>query len=307
MFNIIKKHPYWSIALAILTLTTLGLSFYFHEYINDNSIVSGIFIVIAALLTSWVAFEKYYTEQRTAKLEKLYFEESLLKQTRLLDNMISKTKFNYTSVENLYLLSKNILKNNDSSDEKKLQLEHIFTKTLNQIQFDFTAEESRKFIVSEIFHDSQKIGPEIFDWIDTFDLEYLRLNYFFLSQITLIANSICKLNDINTDKFEKMLKELLFDYMQDTYKYFYRHIILVVILSKITSIISSDIYKTYDDILKKLNTTKVINLLKIIKKYHKILITELKDKKIGIANLDHETIEEIEKNINSAIKEISKS
>ncbi|HFD2434706.1 TPA: hypothetical protein ACF2TC_003170, partial [Legionella pneumophila] len=72
-------------------------------------IIQGFFILLAAVVTAIFAIHKYQSEQRILRLQKIYFEDSLLGQANSIEGIRSQTQKNMLLTENLYNLIINIL------------------------------------------------------------------------------------------------------------------------------------------------------------------------------------------------------
>ncbi len=113
------------------------------EYLPE--IIRGVFIILAAVVTAVFANHKYQSEQRILRLQKIYFEDTLLGQAKSIEGMGSQTHKNMLLTENLYNSTINIL------NQQKVELETIkaeliatFDNTLTRSGLDFFTTDFKK-------------------------------------------------------------------------------------------------------------------------------------------------------------------
>ncbi|WP_131743542.1 hypothetical protein [Legionella gratiana] len=100
---------------------------------------------MAAVVTAVFANHKYQSEQRILRLQKIYFEDTLLGQAKSIEGMGSQTHKNMLLTENLYNSTINIL------NQQKVELETIkaeliatFDNTLTRSGLDFFTTDFKK-------------------------------------------------------------------------------------------------------------------------------------------------------------------
>lgn len=102
----------WALILIAAVSALVLILCLTHYFECRCSIIDGMFILFSALVTSMFAIHKYQSEQRTARLQKIYFEETFLDEAKSIESTLSQTNNNFLNVENLCNLSVKILDQN---------------------------------------------------------------------------------------------------------------------------------------------------------------------------------------------------
>ncbi len=88
---------------------TIVVAHYFPTWL-PAAIITGVFIFVTAITVAFFAIDKIQKEQRTLRLQKVYFEDAFLGQANSIENMMSQTNKNMHLSENLLNLTLNLLK-----------------------------------------------------------------------------------------------------------------------------------------------------------------------------------------------------
>ncbi len=246
------------------------------------SIINGLFIFFTAITTSIFAIHKYKSEQRAARLQKIYFEDALLGQARSIEEMMSQTSKNIFAIEDLCNLISNILKNSSTNmEDKKNLLNHMFNIALNRIQADISTTDFKKETISKLLYDSVKKWNALPSWIKEFEEDAYRFASFAKAQVLMLKPDIEKITETNLDKFKEHIGKILDIYVQENYLLIKRHYILFHLFSELVLEFSAGDYTTKQDILLAFKKEKIVKINLLINESYKDIVTDFDSIHIG--------------------------
>jgi hypothetical protein len=257
-----------------------------------------VFILFTALVTAIFSLHKYYSEQRTARLQKIYFEDALLGQVKAIESAMSQTTNNFYTVENLYNFSIKILDREKIDLATKIDyLNTIFDKTINDIKFNITTTDFKKETISKLLYESEEYNNSLPNWIKKFEEDTFRFSSFLSSQVLILKSDIGRIKDQNIEQFKTQLKNILMIYAQDNYVLVQRHYILLHLLSDLVLEFSSENYTNIDSILNAFKKEKIKKITKLINLSYQNLVIAFSN--CDITNITPEDSSKIKKLIDS--------
>jgi hypothetical protein len=163
--------------LILLTLLIFGCVLCFSP-VYKMEIISGLFLYITAIATALFAIDKYQSEQRITRLQKLYFEDTLYGQAKVLEAMMSQANNNMMIVENLFLVIVNLLER-DMLELQALQddLISVYDSTANKIIVGLDTMDFKRETLSKLLYESHEKSSCLPNWIKDFSVDIYRFNY----------------------------------------------------------------------------------------------------------------------------------
>ncbi|MBX9703232.1 MAG: hypothetical protein K2X39_03675 [Silvanigrellaceae bacterium] len=289
---------YFNIAFYIIAIVTLLLFFCHSPPDYRTEIMRGIFILLAALITAWFAFKQYKDKQLTLRLQKIYFEDTLLGLTKSMERARSETKKNMLLMENIINLAYHQanLHDIDIAIKREYILE-LFNRTSNKIESGFNTTDFKKNTLSDLLTDPLQSENKLTSWLDQFEIDSYRFSSLLQDQILIYEVLLTKLSESNIDKFKESLIDLGKS-IQENYTLVSRHDVLLKLLSKIVlEFISAD-YSSISQLQNVLKRKKFKTFSILINELHKDLVTNFKD--IDITGITPSQAAELTKCIESA-------
>lgn len=107
----------YEIKNILIIIFLISITVYISTFFDRDQTITGFFLLVSILMGSLFALHKYHTESRISRLQKIYFENTLLAEANSLEEMMSQTNRNMMNIESLYWLANNILTQNGVSFE----------------------------------------------------------------------------------------------------------------------------------------------------------------------------------------------
>ena len=253
-----------------------------------DSMVHAIFILFAAFFASMLAIHKYQSEQRTSRLQKIYFEDTLLGQAKSIEEMKSQTIKNILVIENLYHLILNLIDRQAHSDmEKNLHIMRndiiiSFDNALKNIEKpSFELTDFKKETISKILYDSNENSSQLSLWIDKFQRDVFRFSFLIDNQIFMLKPDIYKISESNLEEFKIHCRKLLHNNILENYLLVKRHDVLFHLFSNLVLEFSSENYTNIEEIFSSFKKEKIKTILSSINQAYKDLITDFDEVDIG--------------------------
>lgn len=290
-----NKFKCWII--LIVTIVIISAILIFALYCKGEacgSIINGLFILFTAIVTSLFAIQKYHSEQRTSRLQKLYFEDTLLGQARSIEEMMSQTTKNMLMLENSFNFMVNILDLKPLNIEYvKTYLESTFDSTFNNVEGNINTTDFKKTTISHLFNEAGEKGSALASWINTFEQDAYRFSLFTKSQILKVKPNILRLTEANKEEFKDHLEKIFIKSVQENYVFIKRHYVLFDLFSDIVLKFSEVNYSTMQNILTSFKKEPIKAIFQLINESYKDLVTDFNDKYISnISETDAARIEE---------------
>ncbi|HAU1321201.1 TPA: hypothetical protein F8R96_09645 [Legionella pneumophila] len=268
-------------------------------------IIQGVFILLAAVVTATFAIHKYQSEQRTLRLQKVYFEDTLLGQAKSIEGMMSQTYKNRLLTENLYNLTINILNQHEVQLETiKTELIAIFDNTLTHIGLDFFTTDFKKETISKLLHDSGIKKNVLPIWISQFEVDSYRFSAFLQDQILVLKMQANRLTESNKESYLRVIRKILGDYVQQNYFLVERHVLLFNLLSEIVLEFSSEHYTSFKKIVAAFKKERMKKIVGLLNTSYEDTINNFKS--IDIGNIKKEDSIRLDEKIKCTREKISK-
>lgn len=252
-----------NILVVIIVIILLPLSIlYFPVY--GAQVMNGLFILFSAILTAIFAIHQYQSEQRTSRIQKLYFEETLLGQAKSIEAMMSQTNTNMQIAENLINLTSNLLHQELGIEDKKLDILTSFNNSLRGIKVGVHTTDLKKEAISKMLNDSGEKNNFLPTWIKKFEDDTYRFCFFIQDQVFILKSHIDKLTDLNLEEFEKNLYQILKTYIQKNYLLIKRHYILFYLFSELVLEFSSKNYASIEKMHMAFKEKKIKDIFFLI-------------------------------------------
>ena len=248
--------------VAAIILTIIVLLYY---SICICSIIDGLFLILAGVTTAYLAIKKYKTEQRTSRIQEVYFTDTLLKLAKLIDYNLSIANKNYLVIENFTELVPIILnRKNMDLETKRGELKRIFQQTEQDIEIKNKTSDFRKETLSKLFYESGDKINATPTWIKIIEDDSYRFSALLKSQITILEADIKKLTDDNLTAFEKHFLSLMRDNIKENYEFIKRHYIFLTLYSNIVLEFSTKDFGTIEEILSSFKDDKIKSSIDLI-------------------------------------------
>jgi len=265
----------WIIAITIIAIAVIIAVYLCNSYLIPNycksEIIGGFFLLSAALITAIFAIHKYQSEQRASRLQKVYFEDTLYGQAKILEMMMSQTTKNYMSIESFFNLSINLIDQKDISVENKIKdLAIVFDSTIRMIDVGIDTTDFKKETISKLLSDA-KTRSVLPNWIGKFEADTYRFSAFLQGQITKSRSHLDRLSSSNLNEFVKFLKEIS-KYIQNNYLFIKRHYILFNLFSELVLEFVTVHYTNKTKIFDAFNQNRIKKVIKLINDSYKDVI-----------------------------------
>lgn len=234
--------------------------YYWWNFIKDIATSPLVAAIVGVLITVWLGLKIFLTQQRISRIQKIYYEESLLNQLNHFDDTIKKTNQNYAFFNNAINSILNDIKIN------KIDLSTVIT--LNEIATQITIPEKHESFRGEVLIILfKKYGYLILQWLSKYDTDHIEFNLFIRECILRMAQHL-KLNPrISEEAIKKQNTEI-----KNLYDLRNRHFALPYLFNKLVSRISIMDFKSREDIIKRIaNDHEISNNLKKTDEAFKIL------------------------------------
>lgn len=237
---------------------------YLKDFITSNFFAG----ICAALITVYCGFKTFLSQQRISRIQKIYYEESLLDQLNHLDDMAKITDQNFALFNNAINLILNDLKINKINSFTMANLNEL----AKQIMIPPIYQSSKKEILITLFKNN---GYIIHQWLFKYDTDHIEFNLFIRECIWGIANWLQLNSPISEKEINEHDKEI-----KNFYALLKRHFALSYLLNKLVSKIALMDFKSREDIIKSIaNDTEIKNILEKTDEAFKILFGYFKVEK----------------------------
>lgn len=276
------KAPFF---ISIMIIVALLFLYFLPCYRSE--IINKFFTLVVALTTTIVtakfAIHKYHIEQRTLRLQKIYFEDTLLGQARSIEKIMSQTNNNTYLIENLFNLTKNVLdQENIDIGIIKNELTAIFKNTAKNIKLNIFITDFKKETISSILRNSGIKMNKLPSWLKKLEEDSYRFSAFLQSQILILQVLVNGLTEPNSYK-ENFLKKIYIcrDYIQENLFLIKRHYTLFTLLSEITLEFVSENYTSMQEIYSAFRKEKILKIAQLINEIFEDVILDFKSSDIG--------------------------
>ncbi|OGT06538.1 MAG: hypothetical protein A2X78_01080 [Gammaproteobacteria bacterium GWE2_37_16] len=143
---------------------------------------------VGVCFAAWFAIRKYHSEQRTSRLQKLYFEDALLGQTKVIEESMAQVNKNFLLTEYLVNLVRSLLDQDLKSREiTKKYLEDIFRNISKNIEVKFNSTDFKKETISSLLYRCMEEKNSLSTWIKEFEEDSYRFSSFLQGQIAVLG------------------------------------------------------------------------------------------------------------------------
>lgn len=139
---------------------------WFKIMIYDPKIIAAI---LAAIIAPWTAVKIYLSQQRIARVQKIYYEESLLDQLRYLDDALDITVQNFALFDNVINF---IIRASIAPTAHDLIINSV-NEIANKIVIPPRYQSSKREVLITLF---KRKGYPIYQWLLKFDSDFVELN-----------------------------------------------------------------------------------------------------------------------------------
>lgn len=265
------------------------------------AIVGGVSAIFAVWLTAWLAIRKYHSEQRTSRLQKLYFEDTLLGLVRGMEEIMAQSSKNVLLAESLFYLTKIFLTQKFAGLEiTKKSLEASFNNALNNIEVKFNHTDFKKETIAKLLGNKECCLPI---WIEKFEVDSHRFSSYLRCEVLKFKAFVDHLNETNLNDFQKALEDTLDKWAEQSFVLVKRHYVLLFLLSRLVLAFAFESYASVKKIraaFKKREIRKIIELMNVA---YKELITNFQEISIGPI-IDEEDASKMGKKIRDVQKQI---
>lgn len=262
--------------------------------------------IFSALVAVWLAIAKYQREQRTLRLQKLYFEDTFLGQIKSMEIMMSQTNKNMLTIENLNNLIINIM-NQTHIDINLVKTELIaaFDNAINNIKLDVFTTDFKKETMLKLLYDSG-IKNFLPRWINRFEKDIHRFYFFLQSQTIILKTNVTKLVETNKSTFLKVSTDIYGEHVQMQYLLIERHYILFNLLSEIILIVSSENYENVKKILAAFRQEKIVKISNLVNEaFISVIAGDFESLDLG--NISEENNKKLKEKMEEIKKKIAKT
>jgi len=178
----------------IMDLTYLGITY--------GNLFQGIITILVAFLVAWFGIEKFYLQKRSERIQKIYFDNGLLKQLNDLETLIN------LSTENIHILVqiKDLIYNFEAVEIEEGILKEKFDNLIHDIKMVNHHPVIAKTVINELF--GKYYGERIVQWIDKIEKDSSRFNALVLGYSIKATTIFLKNNSENSkDKIIKFLNQ----------------------------------------------------------------------------------------------------
>lgn len=265
--------------------------------------MTGLISIAGITITALLALHRYHIEQRTIKLQKIYFENALLGQAKSMEKMMSKSTSNFLGMETLFiLLAELITRQRANIDNIRDDLNIIFDTAIKNIDFDINTDDFKKETISILLKDSHINENNLPTWIKRFQDDAYRFSYLLKNLLIILKHESARLNTNNHEAYISNLQQTLNHRLQNNYIVIKRHYILFSLFSEIVLDFSSENYASIQTLRAAFKKHKIQKIIRLINECYKELITDFID--VDIDTISSEQAIRIEERIKCAGKKI---
>jgi len=213
-----------SVVLLAALLVLITIPIYFPMY--RPAFYKAIFMLLSILLAADIAMKRYHHEQRTLRIQKLYFEDTLLGLSKMMETIMAQSTRNMFIVESVVNLGSNILRqNNITLEEINEKLNMALDNAIQDINSNFDSADFKKETLSNLLYDSKKTHTRLPTWIDRLQKDSYRFSLYLQQRLVLLKLLISKLDACSIHNFNGALDDIGLS-AQDNYFLINRHYIL---------------------------------------------------------------------------------
>lgn len=249
-----------AMTISVITAIVILLCLLIPQYFCKPQIVTGFFTLTAALTTAIIAIHKYVNEQRISRLQKIYFEDTLLGLSKFLEEVMAHNRRNCYLSETLCNLTCHLLNQNKINLKViKDSLTEIYQDTLAIITPNINNTEFKKETISKLLFDAG-IKSSLPNWINEFEKDSYRFAQVLKGQIITFLVYVKTLDeDSNLNNFKQTVEELLGNKINDNFLLIKRYEILISLFSEIVLEFTNEKYTTIDNMKKAFQKTRIKN------------------------------------------------
>jgi len=267
MLNFEKNSKWILIPLALFILSLTGLVILYGWLLFSGKAEINLIPILttigAAIIAPWVGVKTFLNQQRIARVQKIYYEESLLDLQKHLDEAFNITNQNIARFENAI----NLIKLNQSSSVVTLN------EIANEIKAPLLYQSSKREVLISLFG---KHGYVMHQWLFKFDKDFNGFNLFLHEVVFSLFIRLQAGNKISDDVMNHLQVEV-----KNKYNLVLRHSTLLYLFNSIISIIGTLDFKSRKKLIKGIQSNGELNdQLKKMNEAFKILFAyyKLKEK-----------------------------
>ena len=252
---------------------------YFPE--SRQAIVNGFFVLNSSVLAVVLALHNYHGEQKTSRLQHVYFEDALLGQAKSIENILSCLNTNIHEVESSLHLVSTIMhrKNKLSLENKKNIIKHNVDVSLKNLTFNIDLTDFKKETINKLIINSGVTHNFLLEWVEIIEKNAYEF-YTFLRCCLYYLKAHLEEEDFDITEFialaGKSKQKLLDNYFLIT-----RHAVFFDLFSKIVLEFSSENYAAPEKIFIAFRKDKIRLLMNSIDQAYKSLIKNFQNESIG--------------------------
>lgn len=203
-----KNKIYWWLvgvialfSVASLTIIIYPKSTYAHE------LFKWFLTLLVIVITAWFSIQKYHQEQRTSRIQKLYFEDAFLGQIKAMEETMSQAKENIYCVRSVFHMLEQFLYKG-ANDSKEILLEKI-KNTKNSLALKKIITAFKKEAITDFLYEDGDNGEKFIGWIEAFEIDTASLFYDLEGLLIVMQNYLMRLENFDFDakNFFEGLKE----------------------------------------------------------------------------------------------------
>ncbi len=230
----------------------------------NSSYVQTLLTFVGAVLVTFIGIGQYYSQQRAGRLQKIYFEDSILALLNQVDSaMITSRQNAYVGVNALDLVSNLI--NRTYVDHSVLikNLEALISSLKPPGQFG----DVKKEMMPDLF--GQK-GNILSQWLQKAEVDLDAFYSVIKGSLLLILNSLQETGKRDKKKDEEMLAKIQ-EHISDNNLRIQRHNMLLFFLSKLVGTVASLDFKNKKDLANMRSNRAIRKVLEKIEESFKML------------------------------------
>lgn len=241
------------------------------SHILNSNFMQSLVIIISPAFIAWLGVKSYYSQQRINRLQKIYYEDSLVHLLNNIDGAMETTKKNLHLFENaIYLIDH--LNSKPFTAGSNVLLEQL-ANTISNIEIPLLYSGCKIEILLELFG---KTGYSILQWISKLCCDFKKFN---LSNKKILHNYLDRLSAINNFPIPPLMNNEIatfFKKIELEYASLQRHFTLLYIYNKMINRISIMHFKSKKDLKKFRTDTEMKNLMKTFCECFKVLFAYYK-------------------------------
>jgi hypothetical protein len=216
--------------------------------------------LVASILAPWFAIRTYLKQQRVSRIQRIYYEESLLSQLKHLDNVINVASRNLSYFENAINLVQIDLRRGGINNETITLLNNI----ANEMEPPVRYHSSNREILIILF---KKYGYVMHQWLFKFDKDFIEFNSFMRELVYSLATRISQAPVVTEAFIREQGQEV-----DNTFKLVMRHYTFAFLFNQIISRVGALDFKSQNKLINNIASDKVIgSALRKIDETFKIL------------------------------------